>query len=583
MMDNIKLTKSIERIEQISDATPISPRDYEDIVDSTKAAASLTTSIERIEQISGDTGPRPFVDCEDIVDSVKEEDVTNVSLFCPECNAPIDYDSLVTASNFERKLEEKRLKMTRDIEVSSSATEQSTHDEEAPSVPDVGRTVGRETESPPPPTFYQVEATLVKDDSIREETPVYDAQPLAELPYLKKHAKGIIVSITIFFVMLMAIIISLMLKTSADTIVDPPGYLYDSCISYVGPMYKADCDGCSPPIGVDGNDTICVWAGKKGSMGNESVDFFTHADQSLIEKISSDEIHFKTGGVEGSGVAISGNWAVVGSPEEINFSGAVYLYEKNSTDQWNLSERIVHDDLGEGYQFGRYVDIDNGVMAVSSSAYQGSVYVYHLQTDGTWSFKTKLTPNSALNKDYGGVVKVKGKRIAVGDRMYGYDPEGIVYLYEYNDLSWVPESTITNPECDGRFGVNLALEGENEIYVGCPIQSKKTGVVYYYSSVDGVYVLQQELSASHGVPNSRFGQTQQIAVDGNLLVIGEHVQNGMATVFRRTDIDSNWTEISSIESPPNSTSYFSDQVAMSGNNLVIASADNSYAYSLAAC
>ena len=156
MMDNIKLTKSIERIEQISDTTPMSPHEYEDIVDSTTAASSLKTSIERIEQISGETGPRPtFVDCEDII-----VDATNVSLFCPECNAPIDYDALVTASNFERKLEEKRLKMTRDTEVSSSATEQTTHDEEAPAVPDVGRTIGRETESSPSPTFYQVEATL---------------------------------------------------------------------------------------------------------------------------------------------------------------------------------------------------------------------------------------------------------------------------------------------------------------------------------------------------------------------------------------------------------------------------------------
>ena len=582
-MDNNKLKTSIERIEQISDTTPMSPCDYEDIVDSTKAAASLTTSIERIEQISGETGPRPtFVDCEDIVDSIKEEEDTNVSLFCPECNAPIDYNALVTTTKLEMKLEEKRLKMARDSE-SSSTTEQSTHDEEAP-VSDVGRTTGRETESPPSPTFYQVEATLVKDNSIREESPVYDAQPLAELPYWKKYAKGIIISIIIFFVMLMAVIISLMLKTRAGTPVDLPGYLYDSCVSYVGPMYKADCDGCSPPIGVDGNDTICVWAGKKGSTGNESVDFFTHADPLLIEKIYSDEIvDFKTGGVEGSGVAISGNWAVVGSPEEINFSGAVYMYEKNSTDKWNLSERIVHDDLGEGYQFGRYVDINNGVMVVSSSAYQGTVYVYHLQTNGTWAFETKLTPTSALNKDYGGVVKVKGKRLAVGDRMYGYDPEGIVYLYEYNDLSWVLEATITNPECDGRFGVNLALEGENDLFIGCPIQEKKTGVVYYYSSVDGVYLLQQELSASNGAPNSRFGQTQQIAVDGNLLVIGEHVEKGRASVFKRTDVNSNWTEISSIEGPTDSTSYFSDQLAMSGDNLVIASADNSYAYSLAAC
>ena len=137
-MDNNKLKTSIERIEQISDTTPISPRDYEDIVDSTKAATSLTTSIERIKQISGETGPRPtFVDCEDIVDSIKEEEDTNVSLFCPECNAPIDYNALVTTTKLEMKLEEKRLKMARDSE-SSSTTEQSTHDEEDP-VPEVRR------------------------------------------------------------------------------------------------------------------------------------------------------------------------------------------------------------------------------------------------------------------------------------------------------------------------------------------------------------------------------------------------------------------------------------------------------------
>ena len=75
------------------------------------------------------------------------------------------------------------------------------------------------------------------------------------------------------------------------------------------------------------------------------------------------------------GVAISGNVAVVGSPEENNYTGDIYVYEKDSSEVWSQTEHIFPSDIGEDDQFGRYVNIDGDVIVVGSFDYQGSVYV----------------------------------------------------------------------------------------------------------------------------------------------------------------------------------------------------------------
>lgn len=196
---------------------------------------------------------------------------------------------------------------------------------------------------------------------------------------------------------------------------------------------------------------------------------------------------------------------------ENSFSGAIYVYEKDPSDVWARSQRLLLGDASasEGYQFGRYVDIDNDVMVVSSYDFQGSVYVLHY-TNGTWVHQQKITPSNALNKDFGGVVKVKGKRIAIGDRMYGYDPEGAVFLYEYNEFSksWemISDGVLSNDDCDGRFGVNIALANDHELMVGCPKQNGWAGVVYHYSqqAYGSSYTLQQEIHASGGAAGNRW-------------------------------------------------------------------------------
>ena len=63
--------------------------------------------------------------------------------------------------------------------------------------------------------------------------------------------------------------------------------------------------------------------------------------------------------------AINGNLAAVGAPEENNHTGTgvVYIFEQQG-EIWNHREIIYPSDIGEGYQFGRYVDIGSDVLVV---------------------------------------------------------------------------------------------------------------------------------------------------------------------------------------------------------------------------
>jgi hypothetical protein len=132
----------------------------------------------------------------------------------------------------------------------------------------------------------------------------------------------------------------------------------------------------------------------------------------------------------GYSVAISGDYAIVGAPndDELGYSnaGSVSIFRKNENDVWELQMKITNTDPGIGENFGGEVNI-NGEYAIigavgdkppNTSIAAGSVTIY--KRYGTiWRFLQKFyDPNFTNNQAFGSDVSVDGstKRFIIGSR-----------------------------------------------------------------------------------------------------------------------------------------------------------------------
>jgi hypothetical protein len=139
-------------------------------------------------------------------------------------------------------------------------------------------------------------------------------------------------------------------ETTAITSAPTP-YLWNSCVAYDRNLFDDGWDECNPIVNMDGNNTIAV-------ISNSSVNFFSYAKEGGIINTTS-----LGNDVTAINTAINGNLAAVGAPEENNHTGVVYIFEQQG-EIWNHREIIYPSDIGEGYQFGRYVDIGSDVLVV---------------------------------------------------------------------------------------------------------------------------------------------------------------------------------------------------------------------------
>eukprot|EP00584_Thalassiosira_punctigera_P026886 CAMPEP_0172578946 /NCGR_PEP_ID=MMETSP1067-20121228/138996_1 /TAXON_ID=265564 ORGANISM="Thalassiosira punctigera, Strain Tpunct2005C2" /NCGR_SAMPLE_ID=MMETSP1067 /ASSEMBLY_ACC=CAM_ASM_000444 /LENGTH=590 /DNA_ID=CAMNT_0013371653 /DNA_START=212 /DNA_END=1984 /DNA_ORIENTATION=+ len=194
------------------------------------------------------------------------------------------------------------------------------------------------------------------------------------------------------------------------------------------------------------------------------------------------------------GVAISGDVAVAGTPRADRANGEVRVFQfHRSTGSWvEHTTPISPDVVVPGGQFGKAVDIDGGVIAVGAYDSQvigsGSAYAFRRDTSislwsaghSGWVQEARLLPNDIKSRGFGTAVSIAGNSIVVGDSLY-QDSRGAVFSYEYepSSRSWRQSNhTITNADCNGRFGAALALTKDGGFLVGCPREGDHAGAVY---------------------------------------------------------------------------------------------------------
>lgn len=275
----------------------------------------------------------------------------------------------------------------------------------------------------------------------------------------------------------------------------------------------------------------------------------------------------------GSGVSVSPNWTVVGSPQAtdqgLSQAGLAYVFDANGTLQQTLRSPVP--GAGDWFGFRTAVDANHVVVsAVRDDSDRGSVYVFDALT-GNPMFPL-LEPSPAPGDSFGESVSVSGHRAVVGANFA--NGTGGAFVYDLaNNGSLL--HTLLNPAASpsDRYGTSVAISG-NTVVVGSYGEDNlgsDAGAAYVFDAATGNLLHTLNHPAPHAYDN--FGVA--VAVSGSRALIGASgfdpnglygVEIGAAYVFDTTT----GNLVSTLNNPtPTSPDNFGAYVAIGGNRAVV--------------
>lgn len=186
-------------------------------------------------------------------------------------------------------------------------------------------------------------------------------------------------------------------------------------------------------------------------------------------------------------------------------------------------------DPGDGYGFA--VDLD-GDTAVSGAFCDdeggdcaGAAYVHMLLGD-QWVQSDKLTASDADTLDqFGSSIGLAGNVLVVGARNAALKGSqmrpGAAYVLRYDGRVWIEEQKLA--PLDGadndQFGESVAIDGD-VVLVGAmrhDSAGSNAGAAYLYRFAEGVWELEDKLTASDADPSDRFGES--VSISGNVVAV----------------------------------------------------------------
>ncbi len=276
------------------------------------------------------------------------------------------------------------------------------------------------------------------------------------------------------------------------------------------------------------------------AAGNESDrSSVTCAATSLL---ASDAL---VGGQFGFSVAMSGDYAIVGSPaggSNPPVSGDAYIYHRIDPDTWDEGTKLTAGDTNSYNLFGGSVAI-NGDYAIVGAQFDneggsnaGAAYIYHKTgTNNSWIQKQKImAQNPAINDDFGISVAISNEFAVVGatgDDTNGTN-SGAIYIFQNVSNSWSFHSKIPSHDAGtgDLFGASVAISG-NYLIVGATL----TEAAYIYQKIGSAWVFMQRITALDVTQLDLFGIS--VAIDGDFAVVGAwgtSQSDGAAYIFQRT-------------------------------------------------
>jgi hypothetical protein len=239
----------------------------------------------------------------------------------------------------------------------------------------------------------------------------------------------------------------------------------------------------------------------------------------------------------GYAVAASDGMVVVGAYQDDDKggqSGSAYVFEKNSTGQYEQVSKLVANDGAWGDNFGLAVAVADGMVLVGASSdddkgsASGSVYVFGKNITGHYEQVGQLVASDGAADDrFGGSVAAIANMVVVGARFDNWF--GSAYVFEKNStgqLEQVSKLVASDGASGDNFGIAVAV-ADGMVLVGASSDDDKgsaSGSVYVFEkNSTGQYEQVSKLVASDGSAFAYFGFA--VAATKDTVVVGAHADD----------------------------------------------------------
>jgi Ca2+-binding RTX toxin-like protein len=361
--------------------------------------------------------------------------------------------------------------------------------------------------------------------------------------------------------------------------------------------------GLDKIVGNDGDDTFMFESGKvaetdiiydfelKGAVSGQALDNPNPTDDGgYIDKF-------------GFSVAISDTYALVAAPTDIggnNRSGSVYVYDVDTGNQlWSLNNPtpVFQGDFGTDVAISGNYAVVGSKFDNSGGIYTGSVFIFDLADTGneTTIKWTLVNPEPATSDYYGEAVDINGNYVVVGavfDDPGGVGNAGSAYVYDISSgvQATIDASIITlvnpDPTNTDLFGDSVAVYG-NYVVVGAykddPGAVNGAGSVYVYDLTDGTpSTVTWTLTNPEIDTQDYFGY--DVAIDGNYVIVGAQGDDSTSNNFSgeayvydlssgvQATIDA--SVVTLVNPTPYTGDHFGWSVDISGNYAVVGSSND---------
>jgi hypothetical protein len=266
----------------------------------------------------------------------------------------------------------------------------------------------------------------------------------------------------------------------------------------------------------------------------------------------------------GSAVAIHGDWALIGAPQDDDRglqSGSVYVFRRSGSG-WIEHQKLTASDGQPSDAFGFSVAMDAGTAVIGApfeapqgSFGAGSAYVFELQ--GTmWAETGKIwaTP-SYSTAHFGYAVSLSLDRILVGareDSQAGW-AAGAAYVFDRSGPSWVQTVKLLASNPGAYFGQAVSLSGDVAVIGnssdGPAGVNQGAAYVFEWNGVQWQQTIM--LQAQDGAAWDFFGSSVTIANDRILVGANahDHIATAAGAMYAFERNGSTWVQVQEFFAP----------------------------------